>query len=44
MIIDNKNGFGQRNKKTILSSISDKIRVHKLRSKFDAILVGKNTI
>jgi len=36
--------IGQRNKKTILSSKSDKIRVHKLRSKFDAILVGKNTI
>ena len=36
--------IGQRNKKTILSSKSDKIRVHKLRSKSDAILVGKNTI
>ena len=36
--------IGQRNKKVILSSKSDKIRVHKLRSKFDAILVGKNTV
>ena len=27
-----------------LSSQRDKIRVHKLRSKFDAILVGKNTL
>ena len=27
-----------------LSSKDDKIRVHKLRSKFDAILVGKNTL
>ena len=27
-----------------LSSKKDKIRVHKLRSKFDAILVGKNTL
>ena len=36
--------IGQRNKKVILSSKSDKIRVHKLRSKFDAILIGKNTV
>ncbi|MBC8250244.1 MAG: dihydrofolate reductase family protein [Candidatus Nitrosopelagicus sp.] len=36
--------IGQRNHKILLSSKSDKIRVHKLRSKFDAILVGKNTI
>jgi 2,5-diamino-6-(ribosylamino)-4(3H)-pyrimidinone 5'-phosphate reductase len=36
--------IGQRNKKIILSSKSDKIRVHKLRSKFDAILIGKNTV
>ena len=42
MSIDGK--IGQRNKKTVLSSKSDKIRVHKLRSKFDAILVGKNTV
>ncbi|MDA1125006.1 MAG: dihydrofolate reductase family protein [Crenarchaeota archaeon] len=42
MSIDGK--IGHRNKKTILSSKSDKIRVHKLRSKSDAILVGKNTI
>jgi 2,5-diamino-6-(ribosylamino)-4(3H)-pyrimidinone 5'-phosphate reductase len=42
MTLDGK--IGQRNKKVVLSSKSDKIRVHKLRSKFDAILVGKNTI
>ncbi len=36
--------IGQRNHKILLSSKSDKIRVHKLRSKFDAILVGKNTL
>ena len=42
MTLDGK--IGQRNKKVILSSKSDKIRVHKLRSKFDAILVGKNTV
>ena len=36
--------IGQRNNKVVLSSKSDKIRVHKLRSKFDAILVGKNTV
>ena len=36
--------IGQRNQKIVLSSKSDKTRVHKLRSKFDAILVGKNTI
>lgn len=41
MTLDGK--IGQRNKKVVLSSKSDKIRVHKLRSKFDAILVGKNT-
>ncbi|MDG7053868.1 MAG: dihydrofolate reductase family protein [Nitrososphaerota archaeon] len=27
-----------------LSSIQDKVRIHKLRSKVDAILVGSNTI
>ena len=42
MTLDGK--IGQRNKKIVLSSKSDKIRVHKLRSKFDAILVGKNTV
>ena len=42
MTLDGK--IGQKNKKIILSSKSDKIRVHKLRSEFDAILVGKNTI
>ena len=36
--------IGQKNKHIILSSKSDKIRVHKLRSKFDAILIGKNTV
>jgi 2,5-diamino-6-(ribosylamino)-4(3H)-pyrimidinone 5'-phosphate reductase len=42
MTLDGK--IGQKNKKIVLSSKSDKIRVHKLRSKSDAILVGKNTI
>ena len=36
--------IGQKTKKIVLSSKSDKIRVHKLRSKSDAILVGKNTV
>ena len=36
--------IGQKNKKIVLSSKSNKIRVHKLRSKSDAILVGKNTV
>ena len=36
--------IGQKNKHVVLSSKSDKIRVHKLRSKSDAILVGKNTV
>ena len=36
--------IGQKNKQVVLSSKSDKIRVHKLRSKSDAILVGKNTV
>ena len=36
--------IGQKNKKIVLSSKSDKIRVHKLRSNSDAILVGKNTV
>jgi len=36
--------IGQKNKKIVLSSKSDKTRVHKLRSKSDAILVGKNTV
>ena len=36
--------IGQKNKQIILSSKSDKIRVHKLRAKSDAILVGKNTV
>ncbi|MBT4454579.1 MAG: 2,5-diamino-6-(ribosylamino)-4(3H)-pyrimidinone 5'-phosphate reductase [Candidatus Nitrosopelagicus sp.] len=42
MTLDGK--IGQRNNKVVLSSKSDKIRVHKLRSKFDAILVGNNTV
>ena len=36
--------IGQKNKQIVLSSKSDKIRVHKLRAKSDAILVGKNTV
>ena len=36
--------IGQKNKQIILSSKADTIRVHKLRSKSDAILVGKNTV
>ena len=36
--------IGQKNKHIVLSSKSDKIRVHKLRAKSDAILVGKNTV
>ena len=36
--------IGQKNEHIVLSSKSDKIRVHKLRSKSDAILVGKNTV
>ena len=36
--------IGQKNNHIVLSSKSDKIRVHKLRSKSDAILVGKNTV
>ncbi len=36
--------IGQKNKQIVLSSKTDIIRVHKLRSKFDAILVGKNTV
>ena len=36
--------IGQKNKHIVLSSKTDKIRVHKLRSKSDAILVGKNTV
>ena len=40
--IDGK--LGIKNKKTKLSSKSDKIRVHKLRTKVDAIIIGKNTV
>ena len=36
--------IGQKNKQIVLSSKADKIRVHKLRAKSDAILVGKNTV
>ena len=34
--------LGLSGKRTKLSSKSDKIRVHKLRSKVDAIIVGRN--
>ena len=36
--------IGQKNKQIVLSSKADTIRVHKLRSKSDAILVRKNTV
>ena len=36
--------IGQKNKHIVLSSKYDKIRVHKLRAKSDAIVVGKNTV
>ena len=36
--------LGISGKRTKLSSKSDKIRVHKLRSKGDAIIIGKNTV
>jgi 2,5-diamino-6-(ribosylamino)-4(3H)-pyrimidinone 5'-phosphate reductase len=36
--------LGISGKRTKLSSKSDKIRVHKLRSKVDAIIIGKNTV
>jgi 2,5-diamino-6-(ribosylamino)-4(3H)-pyrimidinone 5'-phosphate reductase len=36
--------LGVKNKRTKLSSKNDKIRVHKLRSKVDAIIIGKNTV
>ena len=36
--------LGAKNKRTKLSSKSDKIRVHKLRSQVDAIIVGRNTV
>jgi len=36
--------IGQKNKHIVLSSKADKIRVHKLRSKSDSILIGKNTV
>ena len=36
--------IGIKDKRTKLSSKSDKIRVHKLRSEVDAIIVGKNTV
>ena len=36
--------LGVKNKRTKLSSKNDKIRVHKLRSEVDAIIVGKNTV
>ena len=36
--------LGVINKRTKLSSKNDKIRVHKLRSRVDAIIIGKNTV
>ena len=36
--------LGVKNKRTKLSSKNDKIRVHRLRSSVDAIIVGKNTV
>ena len=36
--------IGINNKRTKLSSKSDKIRVHRLRSQVDAIIIGKNTV
>ena len=36
--------IGIKNKRIKLSSKSDKIRVHKLRSEVDAIIIGKNTV
>ena len=36
--------LGVYNKRTKLSSKNDKIRVHKLRSRVDAIIIGKNTV
>ena len=36
--------LGVKSKRTKLSSKNDKIRVHKLRSEVDAIIIGKNTV
>ena len=36
--------LGVKNKRTKLSSKNDKIRVHRLRSIVDAIIIGKNTV
>jgi len=36
--------LGVKSKRTKLSSRNDKIRVHKLRSNVDAIIIGKNTV
>ena len=36
--------LGVKNKRTKLSSKNDKIRVHKLRSKVNAIIIGNNTV
>ena len=36
--------LGVKNKRTKLSSKNDKIRVHKLRSNVDAVIIGKNTV
>ena len=42
MTLDGK--LGIQSKRTKLSSKSDKIRVHRLRTKVDAIIIGKNTV
>ena len=36
--------LGVKNKRTKLSSKNDKIRVHKLRSRVDGIIIGKHTV
>ena len=36
--------LGVKNKRTKLSSKNDKIRVHKLRTEVDAIIIGRNTV
>ena len=36
--------LGVKSKRTKLSSKNDKIRVHKLRSNVDAVIIGKNTV
>ena len=36
--------LGVKSKQTKLSSKDDKIRVHRLRSNVDAVIIGKNTV